>query len=655
MFVCEAAVRSIGVRLVVAQAIFLCSALCLAQEMVPVEDYGQLPLIRSISISPDGKHYAYIQRGKEGDFFVIMNTETSEIIGGANASDVKARSVDFATNDLVVLRTSKTASSFSIRGKWEQGSSVIYNINTKKMRLLTRRIRDLYPAQGGLGRIVGFNSEENTAYVPAFIGSENPSYNLMRIELDGGSTKRHAKGTPHTVDWFVDKQGTVLAREDFHERRQEHRIFSKTSGKWQAIYTLETDIPRISVRAVTSDGKSLIINKGNVDNEATYTMSLEDGEISGPLYEKEGSDIDAILTDGLTREFSGVRYSGLLPFYEYQDSQKNNHVADVQANFPTSAVRPVSATADWSKIIFLVSGNDGAREYLIFDTVERNLGRVASSYPDVKKEHVGEIKAIRYKARDGLAIKAVLTWPVGIEKRKNLPMLVFPHGGPESYDSIRFDWWAQYFARKGYVIFQPNFRGSTGSGFEFRDAGRGEWGKAMQDDITDGVQAMIRAGYADANRVCIMGASYGGYAALAGGAFTPDTYRCVVSVAGVSDLPMMLRNVKYTSGSRNWVVSYWHSLVGDSKAEKENLKSISPANFAESFGAPVLLLHGKDDSVVPISQSKRMERALKKADKPVELITLKGEDHWLSNSDTRLQLLRTISEFLQEHNPVNVH
>ena len=151
-----------------------------------------------------------------------------------------------------------------------------------------------------------------------------------------------------------------------------------------------------------------------------------------------------------------------------------------------------------------------------------------------------------------------------------------------------------------------------------------------------------------------MGASYGGYSALAGGAFSPELYRCVISIAGVSDLPRMLSWEKSRYGRNHWVVSYWEKIIGESKSEREKLKAISPTNFADNFQAPVLLIHGRDDTVVPIRQSKEMYKALKKADKAVELITLKGEDHWLSSSETRLALLKEVDQFLQKHNPAGV-
>ena len=259
--------------------------------------------------------------------------------------------------------------------------------------------------------------------------------------------------------------------------------------------------------------------------------------------------------------------------------------------------------------------------------------------------------AISYPARDGLTITAILTWPPGLsdDQKVNLPLLVMPHGGPRTYDSLKFDWMAQYFANRGYLVLQPNFRGSSGFGTEFLNAGNGEWGGKMQDDVTDGAQALINSGKADPDRTCIVGWSYGGYSALAGGAFTPDMFKCVVAIAPVSDIPRMISDVKRKHGAYHWVVDYWEELISDGKIDKAKLKQISPSNHANAFTAPVLLIHGKHDATVPIDQSYIMQKALKRAGKSVELIKIKGEDHHLSESENRLAALKAMDAFITKH------
>jgi len=279
---------------------------------------------------------------------------------------------------------------------------------------------------------------------------------------------------------------------------------------------------------------------------------------------------------------------------------------------------------------------------------------VANRRPDVPGASLGFMMGVEYQARDGLTIQTILTVPPDYEPQVDppLPALILPHGGPAHYDRFDFDWMAQYFANRGYAVVQPNFRGSQGFGRAFERAGDGEMGGKMQDDLSDAVGALAEAGLIDSERVCIVGASYGGYAALAGATFTPSLYKCAIAIAPISDLEFWLGNRKRIHGRNDWVLSYWEKKILGSQRDERDLISISPVNFASDVTAPVLLLHGDKDTVVPIRQSTDMERALTQAGKQVELVKLKGEDHWLSVADTRLQTLREMDRFIAEHLPL---
>ena len=618
-----------------------------------VENYGLLPEFRSVAISPDGKHYALIQRQGSQDFFVIMNAQTLELVGGFNAAQYKARGIYFASNEHVILQSSEHTRMMWVRGSWENSAAFVYNLTTKKIKVLLSKTKGLYPAQSGLGNIVGFNKDSNELYMPALARSlgSTPKNHLYRVNLKNGKGKVHAKGNASTIRWFVDESGKILAREDYNNKAQKHRIYSKVSGKWQVIYSHDTDIPEVSLQAVSRDGRELLFLDGEGNNEAISSMSLADGSIKGPLYNRADTDVGYIVTD-INQTFVAVKYSGFTPDYDFNNIEDNQTYTDLATYFPTSSVILEGSTVDNNNWLINVSGNQGAGDYKVFDRDKNQLYNLVSQYPGI--DAIGELKAVNFKSRDGMKIPAIITLPTDNNLRKNLPLIALPHGGPATYDSVRFDWLAQYLSAKGYAVLQPNFRGSTGFGFALRDSGNKEWGQKMQDDVSDGIAALVKSGYVDPQRVCIMGASYGGYSALAGGAFSPELYRCVISIAGVSDLPRMLSWGKSRYGRNHWVVSYWEKIIGESKSEREKLKAISPTNFADNFQAPVLLIHGRDDIVVPIRQSIEMYKALKKADKAVELITLKGEDHWLSSSETRLALLKEVDQFLQKHNPAGV-
>ena len=254
---------------------------------------------------------------------------------------------------------------------------------------------------------------------------------------------------------------------------------------------------------------------------------------------------------------------------------------------------------------------------------------------------------VKRKARDGVELSGYLLRPPGAEKAEKMPLVVLPHGGPEIRDHLDFDPWTQMLTAQGYAVFQPNFRGSDGFGRAFMESGWGEWGGKMQDDITDGLDALIANGSVDPARVCIVGASYGGYAALAGIVRTPDRYRCAISVSGISDLDAL---VKWERGN-GWTDDsdgYQHILkmIGNPAKDAARLAATSPALQASAVKATVLLIHGNEDEITPATQSERMKRALDKAGKKAEFIRLPLVGHRGWRPKTERQVLTTIQAFL---------
>lgn len=283
--------------------------------------------------------------------------------------------------------------------------------------------------------------------------------------------------------------------------------------------------------------------------------------------------------------------------------------------------------------------------YFVFDRDSRKITPLGETMPWLQPELMSEMKTISYKSRDGLTIEGYLTIPRGREA-KNLPIIINPHGGPWSRDEWSFDPETQFLASRGYAVFQMNFRGSTGYGRKFWEASFKQWGRKMQDDITDGVHWLTKEGYADPKRVCIYGVSYGGYAALAGVAFTPDLYACAVDYVGVSNLFTFSKTIP----------AYWKSwlemqneMVGHPVKDKALLRAASPVFFVDKIKAPLFVAQGANDPRVNKAESDQIVEALRKRGVQVEYMVKDNEGHGFSNQENRFDFYRAMEAFLAKH------
>ncbi|MFN3312771.1 MAG: alpha/beta hydrolase family protein [Hyphomonas sp.] len=630
-------------------------ALSAAAQTPPLEAYGGLPRFSDAEISPDGTRIAAIVNSQTGSQLMVLNIDGT-VIRQIGTSNIKARGVEFYDSEHVILLASITTRTYGFRGRYEFSGAYSINLATGNTVTLLDRMEGLFPAQSGLGRIIGRGSEDGTVLMPAFMGraTADPTKDLLRVNLRDGRGRSVLKGTTDTIDWFSDGEGGVLARERYDNRRKEYRVDMRRGSRWHTILEIKNvEIPPIFLYGTLPNNSGFAFIEA--DDEETFEGLMVlgvDGEVSGPILGRTGHEIDRIYTDD-ERRVLGVRYSGMTPDYEFLDAGLKASYETVSAALPDATIYLDSWSDDRQVVLYHVFDGGLGVGWILHHAGNGSIKLIARDRPDIPPEQMGAVLAIEYPARDGLTIPAVLTLPPGtdLENDLPLPLVVMPHGGPAAYDRLDFDWMAQFVASRGYMVLQPNFRGSTGFGKAFLDAGRGEWAGKMQDDLVDGVSALATEGMIDPSRVCIIGASYGGYAALAGPAFHADVYRCSIAIAPVTDLQAMLSEERQRFRGRHWVVSYWEGIMADGDARRQRLREASPINAADRIRAPVLLIHGEDDTVVPINQSVRMERALKRANKPVEFVRLEGEDHWLSGAETRIQLLREIDRFLAAQMP----
>ena len=609
-------------------------------------DYAELPEKSMVVVSPSGKKMAYRLISDGRQMLVVVDTVNGGIIRAISIEEVNPNNIYFIDDNRLIIVVSKNKRIYGYRGRHDISVAYSFNLKTDKNFQLMTAGYGLHAGQSSLGSIVGVSADHKSAYMPAWKNKTN--YSLFKVNL----TKRKApkiykNGTSDTVDYFVGENGKLLARERYDNETNIHLLEAWQDEDWVVIFKEETEIQHVEFVGVTPNRKELVMKRHNdkYGRWAYHTISLKDGAISEAIFSQKNKDVENVLAD-INRVVYGVRYSGFKPSYEFFDKKLNARIRGINKALQGSSITIQDYTPDWSNIILYVDGERSSGQYIRYQKGKLNL--LAHARPNIKSEYVNEIQETSYKARDGLNIPTLLTQPKG-KALVNLPTIVLPHGGPASYDTIGFDWLPQYFASQGYLVVQPQFRGSEGFGTAHEKKGYGEWGRKMQDDLTDAVNTLVQEGKTDPERVCIVGWSYGGYAALAGAAFTPELYKCVVSINGLSDISSMLKDDRQKYGDDHWVVSYWDKVISKGKLDEGHIDNISPINSVGNIKAPVLLIHGERDLVVPLSQSEDMFDEMQDADKQVTFIELEDGNHHLSNAKNRVKALEAIDVFIKKH------
>ncbi|MDB5450485.1 MAG: prolyl oligopeptidase family protein [Phenylobacterium sp.] len=619
-----------------------------AARAAPLELYGRLPSIEAVAVAPDGASVAVIWTDGERRKLVFQRLADHKIFDILGLGTAKIRGLRWAGPQHLIITSSKTASlSFVIAPRSEYFMAFDYNLGTRKLKpLLTdvpetlNTIFDSPEVRTVDGKPVVFVQGMQ------FVGGQGV-ISVFRVNLDRDSSKIVEMGQSNTRDWLVGQDGVVQAQTIWDPQSGRWSLKVRDHGGWRVSRALQALNDRPLMVGLGRDGRSVLMKDFNGERAVLREVS-PDGAWGDPLpIEDESGAIFDPAHHNLIGYYTLVGDEGRYAFFDPQDQRVWQAVAKA---YPGQRVQLVSWSDDRTKIAVLVDSPTDGSAYAMVDLETRQAVWLGAQYEKLRPADISPVRAIRYKAKDGLDLTGYLTLP-GKAEAKNLPLVVFPHGGPAARDEPGFDWWAQAMASRGYAVLQVNYRGSDGFGGKFLEAGFGEWGRKMQTDLSDGVRYLAGQGIVDPKRVCIVGASYGGYAALAGAALDAGVYRCAASVAGPAD---MRRFIAWSRGQNGISAQrYWTHFMGAGALNDPVLAAISPALHADRVDSPVLLIHGKDDTVVPLEQSRFMADALKAAGKPVDFVVLDGADHWLLRGDTRLAMLQAVVAFLEKNNPPN--
>ena len=511
--------------------------------------------------------------------------------------------------------------------------------------------RDLTPIEGAKAQIYAVPEATPNRILVGLNDRDPAMHDVYRLDIDTGERTLVIQNDANVAAWEADLAGNVrLAFRTTDDGGSE--ILVVEDGKLgKAIYTCSFEESCVPYR-FHKDGKRVYIvsDKGDdVDLARLMLMDAETGETELVESDPEGEvDFGAALFSDVTEELVGTVYIGdRQRIYPRTDGLKKE-LEFLRANLPDGELGVASSTKDERYRIVYVSRDVNPGEAWFFDSKKMKLKKLYDSRPDLPSEHLATMRPVRYKARDGLEIPAYLTVPKGVEG-ENLPTIIVPHGGPWSRDVWGYEPITQFLANRGYAVLLPNFRGSTGYGKSFLNAGNKEWGTgAMQHDLTDAVKYLVSEGIADPERVAIMGGSYGGYATLAGVTFTPDLYAAGVSIVGPSNIITLLDSIPPYWGP---IKNIFFKRVGDpdDPEDRKRLEEQSPFYSATEIKAPLLVIQGANDPRVKQAESDMIVVALRDLERPVEYLVAPDEGHGFAGEENRLAMFAVAEEFLAKH------
>lgn len=637
----------------------------------PLEAYGRLPTLSHIEIAPDGQSIAYSKTTPTKQVVVMQSLTLGQPPVVMDFTGRKLRAVQWADSGHVIITTSSTTVPRGLDGeRHEYSTAQSFDLKTHIATPLLEHVKGMTASYGAMNVLAGnptpriidsrsvvflrgvyFPDGSKKAGSTTWDMQDNRSQlGLFRFDLDSGETKLVSlEGRKDVEDWVLDASGKIVAEVDSTAFTQHWKLVLYKDGKPdKTVMDVPAPIESPRVVGLSEDEASIIVElPPSVEGRAYRQVALKDGNVLP--WRPDLAHAGVLVSDDRTGHVLGSAQSDSRSGYQFFDADMDTLWKSIKAAFASATeVDLTSYSTDKSKAIVSVFGPSYGNGYFLLDRTAKKAYPIAAAYDGINE--IYEEKWISYKAADGREIPAYLSMPK--REAKNLPLIVLPHGGPHARDYPGFDFLSQSLASRGYAVLQPQFRGSEGFGREWLEAGFHEYGKKMQTDLSDGVRALASQGLIDPKRVCIFGASYGGYAALAGATLDVGVYRCAVSLAGPADMREMLKGwPKPTMGAES--ARFWDRFVGIEGGDLSKADAVSPAKYADRVTIPILLVHGKDDTVVPYHQSEIMASALKSAGKSYEFVTLEGEDHWLSSGKTRLEMLQAVVKFLESNNPPN--
>lgn len=617
---------------------------------VSIALFGQLPFLTGAQLSHDGKAILAKVRINDRERLGIVDYSTgkpsiTQIPIPEDQDLVWYRWVGH-DNVLISLGTEREVTIQGDRGDTYETRMLAFNRTTKKFSYVG------LPKMFLQGDNVIFTDPNGEYVLLQAADSFSDWPEVHKISIDGKKVSLVQGQRQGISSWVADGDGIIRAGMGFKQSGPTMIYRSKTGDNFAA-----TKIPgdpafeRLisDFRIIPGSDRGIILSNLADGFKKIYEIDFKQGVVGKEIFSVPGFDVSGF---SMTRDGKNIRsivHSDKRSRVTMMQPQVAEMYKELQSVLADKDVYVVSTSLDETKLLVAITGDTEPGSYWLFDNVTAKLDKVADLYTGLRGVKLSKVKHIKYKARDGLEIPAYLTLPANRPARA-LPLIVYPHGGPFGVrDEWGYDGQAQAVANRGYAVIQPQYRGSGGYGLDYELKGAGEWSAKMQDDLDNSVAHLVNEGIVDPKRVCMMGASYGGYTSLVAAYRNPEIYRCTVSYVGVADVG---KQILYSGGGRGSVSNnYFRNFKKRVKGDNNSHKTISPMNYAKDFKVPVLIGTGLKDPIVPPSQSREMSKALTAAGKEHEYVEYVDAPHGFFHSADQIDFINRVVVFMNKHNP----
>lgn len=615
-------------------------------QQISAEDFGALPFMQEPLLSPSGARVAARTHTKAGLRLVVIELGSTNKFSAVIPVPEKRDLLWYAwagENRLL----------FSVGKADTMEGEDIYVRRLMSIDLATNDARFIGKRSEGIeGDDVLYIAKDGSSLLLSIQETIYEYPSVWHVDLNTTRMKKIVRPHDNVWEWYADTSGVVRVGVGRAGKR-EWILYRKDAGSdFDRVINRKTGEERNGVidafSLVSGSDQGYAVTNAKSGRFGLYRYDFATDVIGETVFEHPEVDIHsaAFSDDGVLR---AVHYIDDRSRIEWFDPEMKAIQSDIDKALPNRLNRVISHSQDRKRmVVWTGSASDPGLLY-IYDPDAGLMRLLAKPYDRINAKSLAEVRSTVYRARDGLEIPAYLTLPRTPEAT-GLPLIVMPHGGPFSRDQWSYDTWVQFLANRGYAVLQPNYRGSTGYGKAFVERGEGQWGRGMQDDIDDGVKWLVEQGTVDPKRVCIMGASFGGYAAMWASVRNPDIYRCAITFAGISDVESMLRYDRKSFSATRYYRNWREKVQGEKDFD---LATVSPLQGVSRVAMPILIAHGGRDENVPPSQSKKFHDALTKAQKPHEFVLYEAEGHGFEDPVSAIDFLKRVEAFLEKHNPAD--